>query len=222
MKVYLSNYRNHWVSPYKILERVLFWKDWENISYDTPWVERWTDRLTPLCQAWRSFLDFVHPPIRYVKIDRWDTWSMDHTLGHIVLPMLRQLQASKHGAPSVDDKDVPDELKSTSAPPKEDEYDVDDNHFRRWDYVLDEMIFAFECRSDDDYEDRFWTGDMGDMKSTETGQVLFNPITNKEEKTYEITFTGNRTCDWDALRAHQDRVRNGFRLFGKYYEALWD
>ena len=28
-----------------------------------------------------------------VRIDKWDTWSMDDTLAHIVLPMLAQLKA---------------------------------------------------------------------------------------------------------------------------------
>ncbi len=44
---------------------------------------------------------------------------MDYTLSHIVVPMLKQLKETKHGAPFVDDEDVPEELKSTSAPPKE-------------------------------------------------------------------------------------------------------
>ena len=26
MKVYLSNYRDHWISPYTILQRVCFWR----------------------------------------------------------------------------------------------------------------------------------------------------------------------------------------------------
>ena len=56
-----------------------------------------------------------------VRIDRWDTWSMDHTLGRIVLPMLKQLKESNHGSPLVDDEDVPEELKSTTAPAKENE-----------------------------------------------------------------------------------------------------
>ena len=48
-------------------------------------------------------LDKVHPKINYVKIDYWDTWSMDHTLSYIIVPMLKQLKATKHGAPYVDD-----------------------------------------------------------------------------------------------------------------------
>jgi hypothetical protein len=54
---------------------------------------------------------------------------MDHTLSHIVLPMLKQLKKDKHGSPLVDDEDVPEELRSTSAPAKENDWDIDDNHF---------------------------------------------------------------------------------------------
>ena len=42
-----------------------------------------------------------------VRIDDFDTWSMDHTLAPIILPMLIQLKETKHGSPKVDDADVP-------------------------------------------------------------------------------------------------------------------
>lgn len=35
-----------------------------------------------------------------------------------------------------------------------------------------------------------------------------------EGHTYEV--------DWDARKAYQARITNGFRLFGKYYEGLWN
>jgi hypothetical protein len=208
MKVIISNYRNHWLSPYTILERVLFWKDWDNISYDEPWVECWTNRLEPFCQALQWIRERIHPRYTYVKIDRWDTWSMDHTLALIVLPMLKQLHETKHGAPFVDDDDVPEELKSTSAPPKKDEWDTDDNHFARWDYVLTEMIWAFEQKvQDDDESDFFDHSECGDAKD-----FAKNPTEHLSKS----------KVDWDGLKRHQERKANGFRLFGKYYQNLWD
>ena len=42
-----------------------------------------------------------------IKIDPWDTWSMDLTLALIIHPMLKQLHKTSHGAPYVDDEDVP-------------------------------------------------------------------------------------------------------------------
>ena len=203
MKIYLSNYRHHWLSPYRILEKVLFWKDWDNIDYDTPWVEKWADRIQPFSEAIKKFLDFIHPRIEYVKIDRYDTWNMDSTLSLIILPMLKQLKKDKHGAPLVEDEDVPEELRSTSAPPKENEYDIDANHFKRWDWVLDEMIWAFEVKTDDDYESQFYD-------HTESSKIA---DLNESIKALKVDRAG--------LKAYEKRKSNGFRLFGKYYESLW-
>ena len=124
-----------------------------------------------------------------IHIDRWDTWSMDHTLAPIILPMLVQLKETKHGAPWVDMEDVPKELRATKK--QIDAYgkkgDVDPKHFERWDWVLDEMIYAFDCKANKD--DVFMRFEI-------------------EER--------------DAMKAEQERISNGFRLFGKYYENLWD
>ena len=68
----------------------------------------------------------------YVKIDDHDVWSMYHTLAHIITPMLKKLKEIQHGAPYTDDADVPEHLRSTAAPPKENEWDTDENHFKRW------------------------------------------------------------------------------------------
>ena len=202
MKVYLSKYRYHWISPYTVLEKVFFWRE---IDYDEPIIDKWSDRLTPICQGIQKVLDFIHPKINYVKIDRWDTWSMDYTLSFIVVPMLKQLKETKHGAPFVDDEDVPEELKSTSAPPKENDYDTDENHFKRWDWALNEMIWAFEQNLSYDSEEKFFDHAEWDEKEKDFGKNL-----------HKIKI------DQVGLKAHQDRKASGFRLFGKYYQGLWD
>ena len=202
MKVYLSKYRYHWISPYTVLEKVFFWRE---IDYDEPIIDKWSDRLAPICQGIQKVLDFIHPKINYVKIDQWDTWSMDYTLSHIVVPMLKQLKETKHGAPFVDDEDVPEELKSTSAPPKENDYDTDENHFKRWDWALNEMIWAFEQNLDTNSEEKFFNHAEWDEKEKDFGKNL-----------HKIKI------DQPGLKAHQDRKANGFRLFGKYYQGLWD
>ena len=153
MKVWLSNYRNSWLSPYTILEKVFFWRE---IDYDEPLIEKLSSIIEPFSKAWQKVHQTLYPRFDYVKIDRWDTWSMDHTLAHIILPMLKQLKKDKHGAPFTNDKDVPKELKSTSAKPKENEWDTDEFHFQRWDYILDEMIWAFEQKINDDDEGKFF------------------------------------------------------------------
>ena len=227
MKIYKSNYRDHWVSPYTILETVCFWEKDRDRIYDhdddakNPY-RWWVNFLTPICQAWCKFLDFVHPQINYVKIDYYDTWNLDSTVADIVLPMLKQLKVKKQGAPCVDDEDVPEHLRSTAAPPKENEYDVDAYHFQRWDWIMDEMIYAFECELDDTWEDKYWTGEWGKTIWKETEHTYPNPKTGVPEPTYTMEHTGDRKCDWDGLKDEQARIQNGFRLFGKYYQGLWD
>ena len=84
-----------------------------------------------------------------VQIDPWDTWSMDYTLAYIVLPMLKQLKETKHGAPNVDNEDVPEELRMPDGW-YEEKYsrdgEIDPHFFDRWNWVLDEMIYAFDSK----------------------------------------------------------------------------
>lgn len=210
MKIWISKYRNHWLSPYVILTKICFWERDEDRIYNlkeeanNPYV-RWVNILDPVCQAIHKFLDFVHPRWTYVKIDPWDTWSMDHTLADIILPMLKQLHATKQGAPFVEDADVPKHLRSIAAEPKENEWDTDSNHFKRWDWVLDEMIWAFEQKITDDAEGQF-----------------FDHSNVTEEDRKNIESYKKVKYDKKGHTAWQKRKANGFRLFGKYYEALWD
>ena len=147
-----------------------------------------------------------------VHIDKWDTWSMDHTLAYIIVPMLKQLQATKHGAPFVDDEDVPDELKSTAAPPKENEWDTDGNHFKRWEYVLNEMLWAFEQHALDDEPD-FWIEKPVGM--------YFEPCEDNPSLS-TMKYDKEGIFDADAHKAYHEHKANGFKLFGKYYTGLWD
>ena len=234
MKIYKSNYRNHWISPFTVLEYVFFWTAWskcgrnrgviEDKDYvDHPaWVERATKYIEPVCRAVKWVLDLVHPQINIIRIDRWDTWSMDHTLADIILPMLKQLQKTKHGSPNTDDEDVPEYLRSHMAQPKENEWDTDSLHFMRWDWILDEMIFAFEKKCQDDWAAEFHSGEI-DWEWVPVDKEG-NEVPKGEHRYFEIKNGPNHTheLDMDGMKKVQDRISNGFRLFGKYYEALWD
>ena len=150
-----------------------------------------------------------------IKIDAWDTWSMDHSLAYIVHPMLIQLQKTKQGSPLVDDQDVPEELRSTSAPPKEFEYDTDDNHHKRWEWILNEMIWAFSQKIDDDADMQFHSGNHDlQFKVIEVGGETFHEMVKGPNDTHVF--------DKEGYDAWQARKANGFKLFGKYFEALWD
>ncbi|MDA9302467.1 hypothetical protein N9Q27_00655 [bacterium] len=111
-----------------------------------------------------------------VRIDPHDTWSMDHTLAHIITPMLVQLKETQHGYPA-------------------------DLTEQEWDDILDEMIWAFEQKSRVDWDEDFYEYEDDDTQQ-------FGVRLAWEDK--------------EGAIAHQDRMSNGFRLFGKYYENLWD
>lgn len=238
MKVYIGPYRN-WFGPYQLAELLCFWVKDEKDEYGIPrkpdWVHNFGEWLAhgsvepeaqvgeirswdrERHQTWLyKFLSWIHSKQERkikIRIDRWDTWGMDHTLAYIILPMLKQLKETKHGAPYVDLKDVPKELHPKKQTKKERENGhTDSTHFERWDYVLDEMIFAFDSKLDDSWESQFESGESDlQWKKLEGGmsQLVDGP---NHTKVY----------DWEGRKAYEARIQNGFRLFGKYYQNLWD
>ena len=224
MKVYISKYRNHWYSPYTFLEKVFFWKDWA--KPDGPmypeWVEKSADKLEPISKGIQWVLDKLHPRVNYVKIDRWDTWSMDTTLAPIILPMLKQLRDTKHGSPYVEMEDVPEAMRTTTTEDYEAQqcfefyhedkekrqYDIHD----RWDWVMGEMIFAFEHLVDESWADEFCSGEHDIVWVKEENGL--SRMERGPNDTYQ--------CDYEGMEKVRIRMENGFRLFGKYYRGLWD
>jgi hypothetical protein len=228
VKVYIGPYKN-WFGPYQLAELLCFWAkkvpdefgmmnkpDWVH-DFGT-WLAGGEDKES-LLYKFMLWVDSKRKRNVKIRIDKYDTWSMDSTLSLLILPMLKQLQKTKHGAPHVDDEDVPEELRSTSAPAKENEWDTDGNHFKRWDWVMDEMIWTFEqLQSDYDWQEQYYSG-VHDTKTVpcewdEEGK----PTMYKMEKGPNDTWK----ADWDAISAHQKRITNGLCLFGKYYQGLWD
>jgi hypothetical protein len=116
MKVKIGNYSNrlicnihsnHMNKKYGIVN----WPD--NQDYEDHVLEAIDDGVQTVYD-WVNWLWFDRRTQTVkVRIDRWDTWSMDHTLAPIILPMLVQLKETKHGAPIVDDEDVPKQLHMT-------------------------------------------------------------------------------------------------------------
>lgn len=135
-----------------------------------------------------------------IKIDPWDTWSLDHTLTLIIIPSLKQLKATKCGSPPVDHKDVPDHLLPSDKEKDLKEWETDSKFHERWDWVISEMIWAFEQLRDDNWEEQY-------IKFKDSDNLLNMEL----ERNDEI-----------GLKKHQERINNGLRLFGKYYQQLWD
>ena len=238
MKVRIGPYKD-WFGPYQLAELLCFWakpvEDEYGMKSKPDWVHNFGEWLAhgsvepePEVGDIRSwgddrpttwlykFLTWIHSKKERtikVHIDPWDTWSMDDTLAHIILPMLKQLKDTKHGAPYVDLKDVPKELHGKKLTKKQkDNGELDDKHFERWDWVLDEMIFAFDSKVNDGWEEQFETGTSDiQWKTLEGGmsEMVRGPNDTRE-------------YDWEGRKKYEARIANGFRLFGKYYQNLWD
>lgn len=160
-----------------------------------------------------------------VHVDYYDTWSVDHTLALVILPIIEQLREKKQGAPNVDLEDVPRELRGKKLTKKQKaDGEVDDKHFERWDYVLDEMIFAFESIVDDSWEEQFFSGES-DLVWTPV-DVYGNEVSDDYdgEEYYRMDTGPNSTLEFDkkGFDKYNERINSGLRLFGKYFRALWD
>lgn len=212
MKVYIGPYRN-WIGPYQIADLLKHVGVSEDRCHA---IGEWLSNtfVNDICE----WIDKRRKRKIKVRIDPYDVWSFDNTLALIVLPGLKMLAETKHGSPSVDDSDVPDELKSTNAGPKENTWDTDEFYHDRWTYVLGEMIWAFE-QINSDWESQFHTGKFSreSIEVPDTADLPDGPY-------YEWVKKDDDTShfDKDGYQAHLDRMRNGFRLFGTYYMGLWD
>lgn len=196
MKVNIGPHPN-WFGPYQLAEKIVFWD--QDLAYK---LGDW------LAETWiGSFLTWVYSKRKrkvVVKLDPYDAWNVDHTLALIAHPLLVRLKENKHSFGFVDDEDVPEELKSTNAPPKEDQWSHDNNAEKRYEWVLNEVIYSFAELISDEGESKFFDHSGVDEKAELMDQI------------HQIK------VDREGLKAYQDRVQNGFRLFGKYYRTFWD
>ena len=212
MKVFIGKYKN-WIGPYQIVDKIFFWHDrYPSSKLSKRWDYRLNERFGNwLAKTWvMDVCSWIHSRqkrIEYVKLDEYDVWSCDHTISIIVVPLLKKLKKVKHGAPSVDLEDVPKHLHPSNAEKKKfkDTGETDELFFKRFDYVLDEIIWAHEQIISDDGDAQFYDHSAArDPKDSLSKQI----------KKIKVDRVG--------LKAYHDRVENGLRLFGKYYRNLWD
>ena len=225
MKVYIGPYPNDWWSTSKWCDNIIARRHgkphWEVSEDEYDWVDRAVDRFADF---WQDVLNAtVNKIVRHrkrkikVRVDYSDVWSADHTLALIIHPTLVMLKKHKHGSPYVDPEDAPHIGKGEET----DFGHGDDKIHDRWEWVLDEMIWTFECLADGDdtkhyfvpYKDDEPVDRMG-WRDHETGEMKY--IQSEEDARRVGRF------DPDLRKKYQERINNGLRLFGKYYQALWD
>lgn len=160
-----------------------------------------------------------------IRIDKYDTWSMDHTLAMIIYPMLLQLKATKHGVPhdfaEVSGEDY-DSQRSFDFY-KDDKDELFNQKVKGWDAALDKMIWSFQQIADDNHDSKYHHGDA-EYDWVESDKQYPNPVTGKIEKTYQMVDKNPDEHWYDHVghRMHEDRIQEGLVLFGKYFRNLWD
>jgi hypothetical protein len=211
MKVYIGKHTPWWSSG--------IFQNYMNKKYDYDWNEPNTN--------FEKFLEKVEDSLQWVyhhtfnrvfarmkrkvkvKIHDYDVWGLDNTLAHIILPALKLLKERKTGTPFVDNADVPEHMQLSQREQNVQDYghydktlnateeeikSVVEKHQAQWDWVMNEMIYAFECALDPDWDTDIWTK-------------------------YDEKWTVEAI---DDIKVIQARISNGFILFGKYYQSLWD
>jgi len=143
----------------------------------------------------------------YIKIDKWDSYSADVAIAKIATPLLKQLKETKQGAPQVDQVDVPEELRMTPEEQRiySEEHQTDLNWFLRYEHILDEMIWS-----------------LNEIAEHSPGESKFFDSSLVNEEDDIMKQIQDTKLDHEGLKKYQNRVSNGTRLFGKYFQSLWD
>ena len=179
MKIELGPYKN-WFGPYQLAKKILFWKDkdndlimtlgdfiahgkWEQYNPDYTDIFKKDERPDTWLYTLMQWYEKTQTRKIKIRIDPYDTWSMDTTLAKIVYPMLLQLKVTNHGFAQVDPLDVPENLRAIDHEDEElyngqlplFDMEIINPEFisigeARWDWVMDEMIYAFSMLSNDD------------------------------------------------------------------------
>jgi hypothetical protein len=214
MKVYLGPYKNYWYS------RVFY--DYMDKKYSYDWDEATT--------TFEKFLEKLQDALQWVytntvnrikgksdrkikvKIHDYDVWGLDNTLAYIILPSLKLMKEQKQGTPMTDREDAPADPIYDDEPSKN-EWDRPFSE-KRWEYIVNEMIHAFECEVNDDWDDQFHTGKIDNITVPEV-------INGKTYYRWEKGPNDTHVFDAEGHKKAWERRQNGLRLFAKYYHSLW-
>jgi len=88
-----------------------------------------------------------------VTINTDNVENMDFELAKVILPMLLLYKENAINYPYVDIEDVPEHLQPTTERSKDKN---DDTHKQRWEWVLNEMIYAFSKKNFEDEISNNW------------------------------------------------------------------
>ncbi len=176
------------------------------VGTNMPWYRR---RLGKIGIKWND-------KVYVSKFDWGDIFDLDVTFAHIIAPGLVTFRNHEYAGFTVNDADLPEHLRYSEPYMVDNKYvrplDDDDVLYKeRFHWIMDEIIFAFQSKIgqiDTSYmsvPNPHYDPSKQDMYSDEHG----------------LHFNLPKQIDRDLDDAFDDRVRNGFLLFGKYYQAFW-
>jgi hypothetical protein len=220
MRVKIGPYKN-WFGPYQFADLLQY----VGVSEDTCY------KIGERIPAWPFLFIEKIKPKRTVKVhvDKYDIWSADHTLAAVIGPVLRAMIGKKQGVPG---NMLPDEYNVLVSSKEFWKEDTDgplhrkanmmlDEASEKWESLLEHMAWSFEEYNKDDWDEQYWSGELGDWKVEETSEIAVDPVTEKKETVSRSLNFGNRTCDWDARQKHWEKMHDGIKLFGEHFPSLW-
>ena len=120
MKVYIGPYKKYY-GVHAIVEAIFFWQErFPSREKESRWDYVLSYKISDyLSETWVNALcqkiNDLRPERKIkIKIHKYDSWNLDGTLAPIVLPLLKQLRATKHGSGFIDMEDVPEYMRTTS------------------------------------------------------------------------------------------------------------
>ena len=206
MKAYIGPYIDY-IGPFQLSD---FLEHFFILERDRDRIGDWLSKtwVNDFCQ----WLESKRKRINYIKTDSWDSWSADHTMAMLILPIMKDLKNKKQSYGFILDEDVPEELRSTNST-KNHEYDWDDLSQKRYEWVLDEIIWSLDKVIDESWEDQFHTGviDINWVQCKDDSELM--QLHKGPNDTHKF--------DIEGYREYNKRIDNGLRLFGVYFRTFW-
>lgn len=195
MKIHIGPYVD-WFGPYQLADLLKYVGVSEDRCHE---IGKWIPE-----GPFQWFHDKLKRKVK-IKIDPYDSWSADHTLAMVITPVLKQLRETVHGWPQ---SDIFPTMES-------------------WEAALDEMIWAFDQCANHDWEGQFHSSEVIHIIEKKEEDNVDSPFILKSPTKKDLNaFFDNPHIDYkfdnEGYTAHVNRMRNGFRLFGENYFALWD
>lgn len=225
MKAKIGPYRD-WIGPYQIAEAIFFWvkKYDKDYNYTEAYNKvhefgRWLSEDKNGNDSYlTTFCNWIHGKKKRVvdiKTDPWDHWNAGITMAMLCLPILKDLREHRTGTPWTEHADGPWYYRFLR---EEDEHAWDERGSycdERWRWIMDEIIWSLEqIAGDRDWEEAYTHG---------FSDIVWEPCEDNP-KLCKMGRGPNDTWWWDQSGhiKHQEKIRNGLRLLGRYWESMWD